>query len=98
MMMMMALVRSYKQSNSICRALLYSTETNIHQNFKRNDDNLYRRISPVGDPNISMIPILDQWEKEGKTVIYTQLFLIIKTLRKFNRFTHALQVFVKMRL
>ncbi|KAJ0812163.1 putative tetratricopeptide-like helical domain superfamily [Helianthus annuus] len=92
MMMMMALVRSYKQSNSICRALLYSTETNIQQNFKRNDDNLYRRISPVGDPNVSMIPILDQWEKEGKTVIYTQLFLIIKTLRKFNRFTHALQL------
>ncbi|KAI3714052.1 hypothetical protein L1987_72642 [Smallanthus sonchifolius] len=94
--MMMGLVRSSKPSKSclsISRVLFYSTETTITKpkQFKSND-NLYRRISPVGDPNVSVIPILDQWEKEGKTVVFSQLIVIIKSLRKFNRYTHALQL------
>ncbi|XP_076921582.1 pentatricopeptide repeat-containing protein At2g20710, mitochondrial-like [Bidens hawaiensis] len=90
--MMMALVRSFKPSSisrlSVSRVLLYSTETSV----KPSNDNLYRRISPVGDPNVSLIPILNQWEKEGKAVIFSQLIVIIKSLRKFNRYTHALQL------
>ncbi|KAJ0635464.1 hypothetical protein HanOQP8_Chr17g0651111 [Helianthus annuus] len=94
---MMALARSYKQSSnylSISRALFYSTETSTIK--KKQPDNLYSRISPVGDPNVSVIPILEQWEKEGKSVVFSQIITIIKSLRKFNRYTHALQVFVKM--
>ncbi|KAI3714051.1 hypothetical protein L1987_72641 [Smallanthus sonchifolius] len=60
--------------------------------FVKSNDNLFRRISPAGNPNVSVIPILDQWEKEGKSVIFSQLFSIIKNLRKFNRYTHAIQL------
>ncbi|GKD37992.1 hypothetical protein Tco_1258199 [Tanacetum coccineum] len=97
---MMSLLRSSRNNSSLksscislSRALFYSTETNIvpKVNVSKKNDNLYRRISPVGDPNVSMIPILDQWEKEGKTVRFQQLIVIIKSLRKFNRYTHALQ-------
>ncbi|KAL7609046.1 hypothetical protein Lser_V15G11074 [Lactuca serriola] len=96
-MMMMALLRSCKSSKgyiSISRGLFYSTETSIIQEkpIPKKNDNLYRRISPVGDPNASMIPILEQWEKEGKSVKIEQLIVIIKSLRKFNRYTHALQL------
>ncbi|KAL9994375.1 putative tetratricopeptide-like helical domain superfamily [Helianthus debilis subsp. tardiflorus] len=90
---MMALARSYKQSSnylSISRALFYSTETSTIK--KKQPDNLYSRISPVGDPNVSVIPILEQWEKEGKSVVFSQIITIIKSLRKFNRYTHALQL------
>ncbi|GJU17246.1 pentatricopeptide repeat-containing protein [Tanacetum coccineum] len=98
---MMSLLRSSRNNSSLksscislSRALFYSTETNTvpKVNVSKKNDNLYRRISPVGDPNVSMIPILDQWEKEGKTVRFQQLIVIIKSLRKFNRYTHALQL------
>ncbi|KAI3698283.1 hypothetical protein L2E82_41709 [Cichorium intybus] len=96
-MMMMAFLRSCKSSKgyvSISRGLFYSTETSIIQekHISKKNDNLYRRISPVGDPNVSMIPILEQWEKEGKSVKFKQLIDMIKSLRKFNRYTHALQL------
>lgn len=98
---MMAFLRSCKSSSnnyiSICRVLFYSTETTniIKQKqiiSKKNNEILYKRISPNGDPNMSMIPILDQWEKEVKNVRFNHLIAIIKSLRKFNRYSHALQV------
>ncbi|KAL8201506.1 hypothetical protein R6Q57_012845 [Mikania cordata] len=92
----MALVGSHKLKPciSISRVLFYSTETTIIKQTQtvKSNDSLYRRISPVGDPNVSVIPILDQWEKEGKSIIFSQLIPIIKSLRKFNRYTHALQL------
>ncbi|XP_071703018.1 pentatricopeptide repeat-containing protein At2g20710, mitochondrial-like [Rutidosis leptorrhynchoides] len=84
---------------TISRALYFSTETKIINEeqqkvppISKKNDNLYRRISPVGDPKASMIPILEQWQNEGKTVRFDQLIVIIKSLRKFNRYTHALQL------
>ncbi|KAL8139156.1 hypothetical protein V2J09_005157 [Rumex salicifolius] len=32
------------------------------------DDSLFRRISPAGNPKASIVPILDQWLQEGRTV------------------------------
>ena len=55
-------------------------------------DNLYRRISPVGDPNISVTPLLDQWVLEGRLVQQDELRHIIKELRVYKRFKHALEV------
>lgn len=89
---------STKSYITISRVLCYSTETTIINKEKqkptisKKNDNLYRRMSPVGDPKASMIPILEQWQNEGKTVRFDQLIVIIKSLRKFNRYTHALQV------
>ncbi|KAJ0028799.1 hypothetical protein Pint_36289 [Pistacia integerrima] len=53
---------------------------------------LFRRITPLGDPTVSIVPLLDQWVQEGQTVEKEQLQLFIKELRSFRRFTHALQI------
>jgi hypothetical protein len=54
--------------------------------------NLYRRISPVGNPRVTIVPILDQWIAEGKTVSREPLIAIIKELRYYKRYSHALEV------
>ncbi|KAI3823930.1 hypothetical protein L1987_05376 [Smallanthus sonchifolius] len=56
------------------------------------DSSLYRRISPVGDPDISIVPVLDQWVSEGRKVDKDSLDKIIKSLMKFRRFKHALEI------
>ncbi|KAJ0046195.1 hypothetical protein Pint_04522 [Pistacia integerrima] len=56
---------------------------------KRN--NLYSRISPLGDPNLSLVPVLDQWVQEGKKVKGAELQHIVRNLRARQRFQHALQ-------
>ncbi|XP_019056368.1 PREDICTED: pentatricopeptide repeat-containing protein At2g20710, mitochondrial-like [Tarenaya hassleriana] len=53
---------------------------------------LFERISPIGDPTASMVPVLDQWVKEGNEVNKSQLTNIIKDLRSFKRYSHALQI------
>ncbi|XP_011653151.2 pentatricopeptide repeat-containing protein At2g20710, mitochondrial-like [Cucumis sativus] len=55
-------------------------------------DSLYRRISPVGDPNISVTPLLDQWVLESGLVQQDELRHIIKELRVYKRFKHALEI------
>lgn len=62
----------------------YSTATPMNH--------LYRRISPLGDPKVSIVPVLDQWILEGRTVTKQPLLSIIKELRRFKRYTHALEV------
>ncbi|KAJ0102953.1 hypothetical protein Patl1_04618 [Pistacia atlantica] len=57
---------------------------------KRN--NLYSRISPLGDPNLSLVPVLDQWVQEGKKVKGAELQHIVRNLRARQRFQHALQI------
>lgn len=55
---------------------------------------LYKRISPVGDPNLSIVPVLDDWVGEGHSVYKTELVRIIKELMSYKRFKHALEVFL----
>ncbi|OIV99155.1 hypothetical protein TanjilG_01130 [Lupinus angustifolius] len=57
-----------------------------------NRKNLYSRISPLGDPSISLVPVLDNWVQQGNTVYPFDLQRIIKTLRSRRRFSQALQV------
>lgn len=56
------------------------------------DSSLYRRISPLGDPDLSIVPVLDQWVREGREVDKDSLDKIVKSLTKFKRFKHALEV------
>ncbi|CAK9327442.1 unnamed protein product [Citrullus colocynthis] len=53
---------------------------------------LYAKISPLGDPSISVEPELDGWVQEGKKVRVAELQRIIRDLRKRKRFTQALEV------
>ncbi|KAF4356455.1 hypothetical protein G4B88_027640 [Cannabis sativa] len=71
-------------------SLSYSTEAISSSSPLTNS--LYHRISRLGDPKISMIPVLEQWVEEGRDVRQSELQKIIKQLRKYRRYTQALQV------
>ncbi|KAF5181633.1 Pentatricopeptide repeat-containing protein [Thalictrum thalictroides] len=60
--------------------------------YSKNGGNLYSRISPLGDPNVSLVPELDKWVEEKKKVKVAELQRIIRDLRKRKRYSHALQV------
>lgn len=85
-------VSTYAQSfyRKIQKQLL---STRIRYFRKRpKSDSLYKRISPLGDPNVSIEPVLDQWIREGNIVKKTELQNIINELRVYKRFKHALEV------
>ncbi|TKY66543.1 Pentatricopeptide repeat-containing protein mitochondrial [Spatholobus suberectus] len=78
---------------------LFSASRNLAAIFLRhcstaatNRRNLYSRISPLGDPSVSVVPVLDKWIQEGNAVNGPQLQRIIKTLRTRKRLNQALQV------
>ncbi|KAJ0088198.1 hypothetical protein Patl1_32845 [Pistacia atlantica] len=69
-----------------------TTERRSSNRYSNSMYDLFRRITPVGDTTVSIVPLLDQWVQEGRTVEKEQLQLFIKELRSFRRFSHALQV------
>lgn len=73
--------------------LFYSTETLI-SSFSPlpSRDSLYNRISPIGDPTISIVPTLEGWIEEGKTVQKRELQSMIKQFRGYKRYAHALEI------
>ncbi|KAK2647374.1 hypothetical protein Ddye_014863 [Dipteronia dyeriana] len=57
---------------------------------------LYRKISPIGDPTVSIVPVLDQWVQDGGAIDKKTLQVMIKELRFYKRFAHALQMSIWM--
>ncbi|XP_021294712.1 pentatricopeptide repeat-containing protein At4g21705, mitochondrial-like [Herrania umbratica] len=57
-----------------------------------NKATLYSRISPLGSPDKSVEPELEDWLKNGKKIRVAELQRIIHDLRKRKRFTQALEV------
>jgi len=55
-------------------------------------DSLYSRVSRAGDPKVSIIRVIDQWLEEGRQVQQSDILMMIKQLRKFRRYSQALQV------
>lgn len=55
-------------------------------------DDLYRRISRIGDPKRSAVDELERWVMEGREVNKRVLIGIAKNLRKYFRHKHALEV------
>ncbi|KAL3502725.1 hypothetical protein ACH5RR_037174 [Cinchona calisaya] len=55
-------------------------------------DTLLKRILPAGDPQVSIVPILDQWVQEGRPLHPPELKTILKILRGSKRYSHALQM------
>ncbi|CBI33242.3 unnamed protein product, partial [Vitis vinifera] len=53
---------------------------------------LYNKISPLGDPNTSVVPELDNWVQNGNKVWVAELQRIIHDLRKRKRFSQALEI------
>ncbi|KAF3441503.1 hypothetical protein FNV43_RR15417 [Rhamnella rubrinervis] len=57
---------------------------------------LYNKISDVRDPKVSIVPVLDKWIENGRAVDKDRLLVILKELRKYKRYNHALEISVWM--
>ncbi|RZB63538.1 pentatricopeptide repeat-containing protein At4g21705, mitochondrial [Glycine soja] len=53
---------------------------------------LYSKISPLGNPNTSVVPVLDDWVFKGNKLRVAELQRIIRDLRKRSRFSQSLQI------
>lgn len=53
---------------------------------------LYDRIQAVRDPKASISPLLNQWIEEGQTVSKPQLQSLVRIMKDFRRFHHALEI------
>ncbi|XP_021809145.1 pentatricopeptide repeat-containing protein At2g20710, mitochondrial-like [Prunus avium] len=77
-------------------ALLYSTEALASSIISSSPpfQSLYRRILLVGNrnPRVSVVPMLDQWVKEGRELKQPEIKDFIKQLRKSRRHSQALEV------
>lgn len=49
-------------------------------------------MARAGDPSAPIVRVLEGWLDEGNLVKTSELHSIVKMLRKFSRFSHALQV------
>eukprot|EP01018_Ginkgo_biloba_P007810 Gb_14577 [translate_table: standard] len=54
-------------------------------------DTLYRRLSRLGNPRLSATSVLERWIQEGRKVKKWELQRIIKQLRRYRRYKHALE-------
>uniref|UniRef100_A0A2P2JQH8 Uncharacterized protein MANES_12G084500 n=1 Tax=Rhizophora mucronata TaxID=61149 RepID=A0A2P2JQH8_RHIMU len=84
----------------LLKALLFSTDAAAaaasSSSFSSSSpppiDSLRSRILSAGDPNSSVVSVLEEWLDQGNRVNQSGLQLIIKLLRKSRRYTHALQL------
>ncbi|EOY09638.1 Tetratricopeptide repeat-like superfamily protein, putative isoform 1 [Theobroma cacao] len=53
---------------------------------------LFRKISPIGDLSVSIVPVLDQRVEEGNSVEKHLLQFYINRLRSYRRYAHALEM------
>ncbi|KAJ1408535.1 Tetratricopeptide-like helical domain superfamily [Sesbania bispinosa] len=81
-----------RNSHNFTTATFLLSRTYCSSTTVTNQNNLFSRISPLGDPCVSIVPVLDNWLREGNDVNDQQLQRIIKILRNKKRFNHALQV------
>ncbi|KAL0549842.1 hypothetical protein IC582_014331 [Cucumis melo] len=65
---------------------LYSTRRSCNRR------KLYAMISPLGDPDSSVVPVLNQWIKEGRKIKDFELRRIVRDLRTCRRYRQALEV------
>ncbi|KAK6124340.1 hypothetical protein DH2020_041910 [Rehmannia glutinosa] len=58
----------------------FSTTPTRTRSSKKRSSSLYSKISQVGDPNLSMVPVLDQWIGEGNDTFRGELRRVINEL------------------
>ncbi|KAG5516901.1 hypothetical protein RHGRI_037584 [Rhododendron griersonianum] len=76
-----------KNNNGIAQQKIRWYYTN-----RREQQTLYSKISPMGDPGTTVTPELDAWLEKGKKVRVAELVRLLHDLRKRKRFYHALEV------
>ncbi|XP_010272479.1 PREDICTED: pentatricopeptide repeat-containing protein At2g20710, mitochondrial-like isoform X1 [Nelumbo nucifera] len=80
--------RILHRQSSRFRDLFFSTETLTSPS----PDSLYERIAVTGDPKISVVPVLEKWVDEGRSVNKVELNLLIRKLKFLRKFKHALEI------
>ncbi|KAE8736388.1 putative pentatricopeptide repeat-containing protein [Hibiscus syriacus] len=83
---------TYSSISRILRVMAYSTKTLSRPSPSKSPDTLHTRVSRSGDPKSSVVPVLNQWLEEGKPMKQSTLQVIIRHLRSFRRYKHALEV------
>ncbi|CAK7349804.1 unnamed protein product [Dovyalis caffra] len=79
-------------STRVFACFLFSTKTPTKPLSSSGSSELYRRFEVIRDPRVSIVPVLDQWVKEGNTVDKHQLVNLTRLMKDFKRFKHALEV------
>ncbi|XP_075502975.1 pentatricopeptide repeat-containing protein At2g20710, mitochondrial-like [Primulina tabacum] len=79
--------------NSSAASLIHRIQRQLFSSkIGSNSKSLYRKISQLGDPNVSVTPVLDGWVNGGNYVDKQELQRIVEELRFYKRFKHALEV------
>lgn len=81
-------------STRVLASLLFSTKTPTKPLSSSHSTTLCRRIEAIRDPRVSIVPVLDQWVKEGNTVDKHHLVSLVRLMKDYKRFKHALEVFI----
>ncbi|KAJ6878143.1 pentatricopeptide repeat-containing protein [Populus alba x Populus x berolinensis] len=79
-------------STRVLASLLFSTKTPTKPLSSSHSTTLCRRIEAIRDPRVSIVPALDQWIKEGNTVDKHHLVSLVRLMKDYKRFKHALEV------
>ncbi|KAG5233367.1 pentatricopeptide repeat-containing protein [Salix suchowensis] len=79
-------------STRVLASLLFSTKTPTKPLSSSDSCTLCRRIEAIRDPRASIVPVLDQWVKEGNNVDKYQLVSLVRLMKDYKRFNHALEV------
>lgn len=94
------LLRSSQQSNSMAFASLFCTES-LSPRFSSaspTPSSLLDKILAVRDPKISAVPVLEKWVGDGGAVGKQELQSLVRLMKSFRRFNHALQVLTSSNL
>lgn len=81
-------------STRVLASLFFSTKTPTKPLSSSHSTTLCRRIEAIRDPRVSIVPVLDQWVKEGNTVDKHHLVSLVRLMKDYKRFKHALEVFI----
>ncbi|KAF9670800.1 hypothetical protein SADUNF_Sadunf13G0106400 [Salix dunnii] len=79
-------------STRVLASLLFSTKTPTKPLSSSDSSTLRRRIEAIRDPRASIVPVLDQWVKEGNNVDKYQLVSLVRLMKDYKRCNHALEV------
>ncbi|XP_068646036.1 pentatricopeptide repeat-containing protein At4g21705, mitochondrial-like [Aristolochia californica] len=84
----------FSTMNRLRRTLQWSgfSPTRLYASKRGGQNTLYAKLSPLGNPNISLVPELDRWAYKGTKVSTAELNRIIRDLRMRRRYKQALEV------
>ncbi|CAK7349802.1 unnamed protein product [Dovyalis caffra] len=80
--------------STVLRSLFFSTNTLTKastSSFSVRNETLYDRIRKSEDRNISIMPVIEEWLQDGRTISPVVLRKSMEWLHKRKRFSHSLE-------